>query len=96
MLGYIALSKPSEDDLLHWVKTNTRAESDDGIRRRLSFIERIGLITFDDSAYRLTERGRQCLEDTRPDVLYHILSEEVHGFDTIIETLSEKPKTDQE
>lgn len=30
MLGYIASSNPSRDELFQWVKTNTRAESDGG------------------------------------------------------------------
>ncbi|WP_276255509.1 HNH endonuclease [Halomontanus rarus] len=96
MFIYIVSSNPSEQDLLEWIKSNTRATSDDGIRRRLQFLEGVGLIQTNPKEIQLTEDGITWLSDTSPKFLYESLTTNVHGFDAILETLNEGPKTDSE
>jgi|GEM_PF-7034401 len=40
---YVLTENPTETGVLEWVKANTRATSDEGIRDRLAFLESIGL-----------------------------------------------------
>ncbi|MDF9744703.1 HNH endonuclease [Natrinema salsiterrestre] len=93
---YVLTENPSEEAVLQWTKSNTRATSDDGIRRRLTFLEGIGLLERDGDSVRLTRQGMAWLSETDPAVLYDLLSSTVRGFDTILEALLDGPKTDAE
>ncbi|SER20823.1 HNH endonuclease [Natrinema salaciae] len=93
---YVLTEAPTEAAVLEWLKSNTRATSDDGIRRRLLFLEGIGLLERDGDSVRLTQQGMAWLSETEPAVLYDLLSSTVHGFDTILEALLDGPKTDAE
>ncbi|QSX00260.1 HNH endonuclease [Haloterrigena alkaliphila] len=96
MCGYVLTEGPSEEALFEWIKANTRATSDDGIGNRLRFLGAIGLLEIDADRVRLTERGIQWLSETDPEILFDALTENVSGFETILESLLEGPKTDAE
>lgn len=93
---FILAENPTEAAVLEWVKSNTRATSDDGIRRRLTFLEGIDLLECDSETVRLTRDGMEWLSETDPAVFYELLSRNVHGFDTILEALLDDPMTDDE
>ncbi|AEH38176.1 HNH endonuclease [Halopiger xanaduensis] len=93
---HVLADSPSEAAAIDWIRSNTRATSDDGIRRRLAFLERIGLLEIESGRIRLTQRGMEWLSETDPAVLYELLAEHVRGFDTILEALLDGPKTDAE
>ncbi|SEW15176.1 HNH endonuclease [Natrinema salifodinae] len=93
---YILAENPSETAVIDWIKSNTRATSDDGIRRRLTFLERIELLAFEPDRVRLTRSGMAWLSETDSAVLYELLSTTVRGFDTMLEALLDGPKTDAE
>ena len=93
---YVLTENPSEAAVIDWIKSETRATSDDGIRHRLSFLERIGLLEIEPDRVRLTQRGIEWVSETDPAVLYELLSDGVRGFDTILEELLAGPKTDAE
>ncbi|WP_436345878.1 HNH endonuclease [Natronorubrum sp. FCH18a] len=93
---YICTENPDERAVLEWLKSNTRATSDDGIRDRLSFLEAIGLLVIDEERVTLTERGIRWLAGTEPEVLFEALTENVRGFEAALEALLDGPKTDEE
>ncbi|ELY41531.1 HNH endonuclease [Natronorubrum tibetense] len=93
---YVLTDNPDEAALFEWVKSNTRATSDDGIRDRLRFLEAIGLLTVDEDRVALTERGIEWMADTEPKLLFDALAENVRGFETALEALLDEPKTDAE
>ncbi|SDK78994.1 HNH endonuclease [Natronorubrum texcoconense] len=93
---YILTDTPDEAALFEWVRSNTRATSDDGIRDRLRFLEAIGLLVLEEDKVELTERGIQWRAGTEPKVLFEALTENVRGFETALETLLDGPKTDEE
>jgi len=96
MLDHLVDDEVTEVELLEWMKRNTRATSDDGIRRRLRFVERLGVVERVDERYRVTVLGERYLETERPELLYQMLSEAVYGFDTMLRVLADGPKTDAE
>ncbi|MFB1066680.1 HNH endonuclease [Natrinema sp. H-ect4] len=93
---YVLTENPTETGVLEWVKANTRATSDEGIRDRLAFLESIGLLELESERVRLTQRGIEWLSETDPEILYELLSSAVYGFDTVLEALLDGPKTDGE
>ncbi|WP_440770881.1 HNH endonuclease [Natronorubrum sp. DTA28] len=93
---FVLTENPDEATLCEWVKSNTRATSDDGIRDRLAFLESIGLLTVDEKRVALAERGIEWMVDTDPKLLFDALSENVRGFETALEALFDGPKTDAE
>ncbi|WP_222916761.1 HNH endonuclease [Natrinema sp. SYSU A 869] len=93
---YVLTENPTEAAVFEWVKSNTRATSDDGIRNRLAFLESIGLLELDPDRVRLTQQGMAWLSETDPAVLYELLSSTVRGFETTLEALLDGPKTDAE
>ncbi|ELY68551.1 HNH endonuclease [Natrinema versiforme] len=95
LCNYIVTENPTEAAVLEWIRSNTRATSENGIRRRLTFLEAIGLLELDGDV-RLTQRGLAWLSETDPSVLYELLSGTVRGFETMLEALLEGPKTDAE
>ncbi|RKD95804.1 HNH endonuclease [Halopiger aswanensis] len=95
---FVLAESPSEAAAIDWLESNTRATSDDGIRRRLTFLEGIELLEIerDPDRVRLTQRGMAWLSETDPAVLYELLAEHVRGFDTLLEELLDGPETDAE
>ncbi|WP_226480604.1 HNH endonuclease [Natrinema amylolyticum] len=93
---YIITENPTEAAVFEWIKSNTRATSDDSIRDRLAFLEGIGLLELDSDRVRLTRQGMAWLSETDPRTLYDLLSSNVRGFDTLLEALLDGPKTDAE
>lgn len=93
---FVLTENPTEAAVLEWCQSNTRATSGDSIRRRLTFLEGIGLLDVESDRVRLTQHGMKWLSETDPAVLYDLLSRNVRGFETILEALLDGPKTDAE
>ncbi|MFD1563524.1 HNH endonuclease [Haloarchaeobius amylolyticus] len=93
---FVLTENPTETAVLEWCRSNTRATSSDGIRRRLTFLEGIELLEVDADCVRLTQQGLTWLSETDPAVLYELLSDNVRGFETMLEALLDGPKTDAE
>jgi len=93
---FVLTESPTEAAVREWCQSNTRATSDNGIRRRLTFLDGIDLLDIEADQVRLTQRGMAWLSETDPAVLYDLLSSNVRGFETILEALLDGPKTDAE
>ncbi|WP_408956896.1 HNH endonuclease [Natrinema sp. 74] len=93
---YVLTENPTEAAVFEWLTSNTRATSDDGIQDRIGFLESIELLELESDRVRLTQQGIEWLAETDPEYLYGLLASNVHGFDTILQTLLDGPKTDAE
>jgi hypothetical protein len=95
MLDYIEENQPTQEKLVTWIISNTKARSEDAVGRHLDFLSSIELINTSDGEYSLDRYGKHLGEQER-EVLYEALSNGVKGFDTILRGLSDGGMTDEE
>jgi hypothetical protein len=95
MLEYVESNSPTEEDLIDWILSNSRAQSGEAVVHHLNFIKATGLIHDSDNHHSLTNRGKQYLSEEDPFVLYQALRGGVKGFETILTAMQNGPMSDE-
>lgn len=96
MLEYIHDEHPSRDQLRSWVISHTNASSGEAVDHNLAFLNSIDLIELTELRCELGEYGRRWLKDQNSETLYDALSTGVKGFESILDSLSKGPLTDED
>jgi putative restriction endonuclease len=96
MLEFIRAGRPARERVVQWVTDNTLAGSQDAVERHLAFLTSIEVVEFDDSIASPGRYGDAWLADQEPETLYRALNQGVKGFQTILESLCDRPMTDEE
>lgn len=78
------------------MRTNTTAEAKSTLEKYVGFQRSIGLIESVDDHYRLTSQGGGFTESADPEVILNRLLENVRGFETIVQSIEDGQRTEEE
>lgn len=93
ILEWIATNEPNKSELIDWIRQNTRATSEEGIRRNINFLESIELINLSSQQVAVTNKGDACWRYDEPLVIYQGLSTGIDGFTEMLRSVNSGDRT---
>lgn len=96
LFEFVASTQPVPDEIIAWVIENTNADDKETIERHIGFLRSVELLAQTDGAYELTTHAASYLETEDPAVLFQALTENVAGFQELLDAVAEEPLSNEQ